>query len=256
MKFCLYFSGALLLYLEPAGAGPVGEEALDKSALAKKQYEEGHYAEALQLYRQALVEAPDTPALNFNAGSALFKTGDLPGAAKEFDQAVQGGDEALKARSFYNLGNTHYQQQQYQQAVEAYKQALELDWQDQDAKANLELALTRQQEQQEQEQSQNQDQQGKQRQEQEQQGQTQQQQQEQQRQAQNQEQKRQDQEQAQRGQQQESQEQKQGRDLRTGQGNRMDREEAEQLLDALREREQEAHHRRQQKTQAYRGKDW
>lgn len=261
----LYFLAALLwCWLGPAGADPVGDEARDKSAQAKKQYEEGHYAEALELYRQAQVEAPETPALNFNVGSTLFKTGDFPGAAKEFDQALQGTDAELKARSFYNLGNTYYQQQQYPQAVEAYKQALDLDWQDQDAKANLELALTKQQEQQ-QEQEQNQDQKKQGQPKNQQQGQEQQQ--DQQQQDQQQQQKPQDQQDQQQGQQQDqqnqqdqqkrqAQEQKQGSDQRAGQRNRMDREEAEQLLDALRDREKQAHQRRQHGTQAYRGQDW
>lgn len=258
----LYVLAALLwCWLGPAGADNIEDEARDKSAQAKKQYEVGHYAEALELYRQAQVEAPETPALNFNVGSALFKTGDLPGAAKEFDQALQGADAELKARSFYNLGNTYYQQQQYPQAVEAYKQALDLDWQDQDAKANLELALTKQQEQEQQEQQQSQDQkkQGQQQnqQEQGQQGQQQQDQQQQQKQQDQQQGQQQDQQQNQQDQQKrQAQEQKQGSDQRAGQRNRMDREEAEQLLDALRDREKQAHQRRQRGTQAYRGKDW
>lgn len=247
-----------LLWLGLAGAAPLrdevplGDEVIDKSAQAKKEYEEGRYEQALQFYRQAQIEAPDTPALNFNVGSALFKTGDLPGAAKEFDQALEGADPALQARSFYNLGNTYYQQQQYQQAVEAYKQALELDWQDQDAKANLELALTKQQEQQEQEPS-SQDQK-KQGQEQPQPGQQPQQEQQQERQPRQEQQGRQQDQQDQ--QERQSQEQRQGKDPRAGQRNHMDREQAEQLLDALRDREKQAHQRRQRATQAYRGQDW
>lgn len=256
----------LLLWLGPAGAAPLGDEVIDKSAQAKKEYEEGHYEQALQLYRQAQIEAPDTPALNFNVGSALFKTGDLPGAAKEFDQALEGADPALQARSFYNLGNTYYQQQQYQQAVEAYKQTLELDWQDQDAKANLELALSKQQEQQEQEpSSQDQKKQGQEK-NQQQGNQPQQSQQDQQQQSPNQQnqqqqqppnqQSQQEQQDQQDQQERQSQEQRQGKDPRAGQRNHMDREQAEQLLDALRDREKQAHQRRQRATQAYRGQDW
>lgn len=249
-----------LLWLGAAGAAPIDEGAADKSARAKKFYEEGHFEEALQLYRQAQVEAPEEKSLNYNAGSALFKTGDYAGAAAEFDAATAGGDEGLKARAFYNLGNAHFQQQQYQQAVDAYRQALEHDWQDQEAKANLELALAKQQEQQQQ-----QSQQGQEQDRQSQQGQQQgQQQRPQQRPQQDQQQQPQpqqgQQQEQQRGQEQDQQQQQQhqgqGRNQRTGQRNRMDREEAEQLLDAMRDREKQAQQRRQRGTQAYRGKDW
>lgn len=244
----------------PATAATIGDEALDKSARAKEEYEQGHFDEALQLYRQAQTEAPEARPLNFNVGSALFKTGDLAGAAKEFDVAAAAADAKLKARSYYNLGNTHFQQQQYRQAVEAYKQALEADWQDQDAKANLELALSKQQQQEQQQEQPSDDQKGQDREQTQagQQGQQQQQQsQEQQNQQQQQNQNQQQQQSQQQNQQrQENQEQAQGRQGRGGQRNRMDREEAEQLLDALRDREKEAHQRRQHATKAYRGQDW
>ncbi len=259
MKDILAVALALCFWVLPAAA-PVGDEVIEKSAQAKQQYEEGHYDQALQLYRQAQIEAPEARALNFNVGSTLFKTGDYAGAAAEFDAATTAEDARLKARSYYNLGNTHYQQQQYGQAVEAYKQALDHDWQDQDAKANLELALAKQQEQQQEQKEQQEQQQSQdQGQQQPQPGDQGQQQQDRQNQQNQQPQQDQQQGQAQQPSQQDAQgdqPERQGGEGRAGQRNRMDREEAEQLLDALRDREKQAHQRRQHGTQAYRGEDW
>jgi Ca-activated chloride channel family protein len=68
--------------------------------------------------------------------------------------------EGLDQHSYYNLGNTFFRAEQYEAAIEAYKEALRLDPSDLEAKQNLELALRqRQQQQQEQQQQQQQDEQ-------------------------------------------------------------------------------------------------
>ena len=56
-------------------------------------------------------------------------------------------EKKIQAQAHYNIGNSFFQQQAFEQAVAAYKQALELDATDEDAKVNLELALEKLQEQ-------------------------------------------------------------------------------------------------------------
>ena len=48
-------------------------------------------------------------------------------------------DIQLEKKSLYNIGNCRYRQGRLEEAVEYYKQALDLDPQDQDAKYNLEF---------------------------------------------------------------------------------------------------------------------
>ena len=139
-------------------AATVGDPVASKSAAALEHYERGEYAEALQLYRDAQLERPDMSELNFNVGGTLFKNGELETALREFGQAASAGSDDLKAAAHYNMGNVFYQQNQYQQAIDAYRQALQLNSADRDTKANLELALRQLQEQQQQDQDQNQDQ--------------------------------------------------------------------------------------------------
>ena len=47
----------------------------------------------------------------------------------------------MRSSGFFNRGNALFQQQQFRQAVEAYKEVLRMNPDDQDAKHNLELAL-------------------------------------------------------------------------------------------------------------------
>ena len=147
--------------LRPAVAATVGDEAAARSAEALEHYNGGRFAEAVDQYRQAQIEDPDSPELLFNVGDALYKQGDFEAAGRAFQEAS--ASPALAAPSFYNLGNTLFQKQAYPQAVEAYKEAITRGFDDEAGKANLELALRMQHEQQqEQQQQQQQQQQGEQ----------------------------------------------------------------------------------------------
>ncbi|MGY8822332.1 MAG: tetratricopeptide repeat protein [Candidatus Latescibacterota bacterium] len=239
-------------------AATVGDPVASKSAQALGYFERGEYAEALQLYRDAQLERPEMSELNFNVGGTLFKNGDYETALREFEQAAGVGSDPLKAAAQYNMGNVFYQQEQYEQAVQAYRQALELNFADLDAKANLELALRQIEEQQKQEEQdkeqeqQNQEQQDEEQQEQqENSGEQDQQDQE------KQEQEQQDQQDREQQEQENSGEQEQDPQDAAGQEpQKISPEEAEQLLDALKDREVDAQKRRYRATGKTRGKDW
>ena len=130
----------------PVGVG-VGDPVAARSAEAQEKYEAGEYGEALTLYRDAQLEDPNSGLLKFNVGDALFKTGDFEGALKEFLQSAAGDDPEVQGPAWYNAGNAHFELQQFKEAVEAYKEALERLPADVDAKANLEFALQQMQEQ-------------------------------------------------------------------------------------------------------------
>lgn len=145
---------AALLTAVDAVPKTVGDAAATKGAEGARYYEEGRYLPALNAYRDAQLEDPESPLLQFNIGDALYKTGDLDGALSQFQEVSAKGSDALKAGSLYNMGNVYFQQGQYPQAVWAFRQALEYDWEDDGARANLELALQRLQQQQQLQQSQ------------------------------------------------------------------------------------------------------
>jgi len=197
-------------------------------------YDEGRFQEAHERYLQGLAEAPSSPVIHFNDGNALYRSEDYQRAMEAYREAVESGDPALAAGAWYNLGNALYRQQQLQPSLEAYKQALRLRPDDVDAKHNLERVLQELQQQQDQQNQQNQQQ--DQNQDQQDQGdqQDQQQNQDQGQQGQQDDQSRQDR-QNQPGQQdrQPPQEQSQGQGEAERQPGQMTREEAERLLDAI-----------------------
>ena len=126
-----------------AQARTIGDRAVSRNEAAGALYEAGRYEEALQAYKEALVERPESARLHLNVGDALFQLGDFEGALGEFERVSAADDPALAALGHYNKGNAHFQLQDYAAAVEAYQQALQRAPGDADAKANLELALQR-----------------------------------------------------------------------------------------------------------------
>ena len=148
------FAGLLLAGLL-SGSQPLWSQAGREKVLeGNRNYSEGDYDKALELYREALEENPDSPAIRFNLGDAHFKKEELEDAADSFSQALQSEDPEIKSRARYNLGNSLYRQGKLQESLSAYREALKLAPGDRDAKHNLEFVLKQLQQQQQQNQDQ------------------------------------------------------------------------------------------------------
>lgn len=146
-----------------------------------KLYEEKKYHEALKEYGKALEVNAGSIRARYNSALTMLQfqsddTKNTENDTRKQAQALFQGlipdalqyDRPIAQRSYYNLGNVAFNDEQYDQAIEAYKAALRLQPDDMAAKENLRLAQLKKQEQ-EQNQDQNQDQQEQQQQEQQQQ---------------------------------------------------------------------------------------
>ncbi len=151
------FTGLLLAGLL-TGSQPLWSQAGREKVLeGNRNFSEGDYDKALELYREALEESPDSPAIRFNLGDAHFKKEELEDAADSFSQALQSEDPEIMSRAQYNLGNSLFRQGKLQESLGAYREALKLAPGDRDAKHNLEFVLKQLQEQQQQQKNQNQE---------------------------------------------------------------------------------------------------
>lgn len=106
-----------------------------------RSFKKGEYDRALDKYREAQISAPDNPAVHFNIGDALYKTGDFSRSDAEFQRALSDREAGVRSRAYYNLGNSAFRQQKYDEALTHYKKALDLDPGDLDAKYNVEYLL-------------------------------------------------------------------------------------------------------------------
>lgn len=133
-------------------------------------YREKRFSEAEVMYRKALEVAPTSEAATFNLASSLLRqsgsadpnSGNNPmnDAASMFQQLAQSAkDVNIVEKSFYNLGNMAFNQQNYQQSIEMYKNALRRNPDNDKTRENLRLAQIKLKEQQQnQDKNQNQDQ--------------------------------------------------------------------------------------------------
>ncbi len=106
-------------------------------------YEQAGYADAVDAYQAAQVAAPDAPESYYNAASALANTGRLESAVEALEQALKTADAELTTKAYYNLGNVYFDMAQYDKAIEAYREVLLRQPNDEDARYNYELALSR-----------------------------------------------------------------------------------------------------------------
>jgi len=101
---------------------------------AQQQYNQENYQSAAQQFENSQWQ-----------GSAHYKAGNYQQALAAFTQ----GEQADSANSLYNQGNSLAQMQKYQQAIDAYQQALKKNPDLQDAKDNMEKLKQQQKKQQE-----------------------------------------------------------------------------------------------------------
>lgn len=130
-----------------------------------KLFADENYADAEVAYSKALQANPSSAIAAYNMGLALAKQaneGDTTGLLQRADSlfsfaASLTGDKALKSQAFYNKGNLAYVAQQYDRAIEDYKNALRFVSTDDDARYNLRMAQLKLQQQQQQQQDKNND---------------------------------------------------------------------------------------------------
>ena len=128
-------------------------------------------------YAAAAAKEPAKTELQFNAGSAAYKAGDLAQAATAFQNSLHTEEVPVQQGAYYNLGNTQFRLGQkteksnpketietWEQAVRSYDAALQIEPGDLQAKHNRDLVkrkieqLKKQEDQKKQQQQQQQDQ--------------------------------------------------------------------------------------------------
>lgn len=217
----------------------------DKGRKGNKRYHEKKYQEAASLYKEGIAEMKEStkPAIRTglfnNLGSAFNRLESYEEAEQAFAQAIAtAGSKTDLTRATYNAGNTSFQAQDPQRALELYRKALIADPNNQNARFNYEFVRrliesqkqqSNNQSNQQQQQNQDQDQQNQQDQEQKKDDQEEQQDQDQQQQQQQQ---NQDEDQQQQEEEQDSEQQQEEKE-------EMTKEQAEQILKALQNDEEE-----------------
>ena len=151
---------------EPAQQDPSTKAERNFIRNGNKLFEEKNYAEAEVEFNKALQANPSSAVAGYNLALTLAmqaepndSTGIIQHADSLFNFAASiTKDKQLKAMAHYNMGNLAYNSNQFDKAINDYKNALRAMPSDDDARYNLRMAQLKLQEQQQNQQNQNQDQ--------------------------------------------------------------------------------------------------
>jgi len=150
----------LLLLMFSAQSFPGIAEGKKEGREGNEHFRAGDYVQAAGAYEQGLTlhmendREPDRVyyGLQNNLGTALYQQEDYDRALGAFQAAMQSADNAKdSARVFYNAGNTAFERQDADTALEYYQEALLKDPDNTNAKFNYELVKRQQMEEEQQE---------------------------------------------------------------------------------------------------------
>ena len=117
-----------------------------------RAFRSGKIAEAETAYRKATTANPSNSEAHYNLGCALLKQKNDKAAETEFSQAATlSKDKQQQSKAHYNLGFIEQQRHNYQEAIKHYENSLKLNPKDDDALVNREICkrqLKKQQQQQ------------------------------------------------------------------------------------------------------------
>ncbi len=124
---------------------PITSFAQTETELNKKAteaYKNEEYEKAANLYKKAAEKTPKNSTTQYNLGNAMYKKTKVDEAVSAYDNAIANTtDKLLKSKSFYNKGVVLQNSKNLQGCVDAYKNALKLNPNDDDARQNLQKAL-------------------------------------------------------------------------------------------------------------------
>lgn len=125
-------------------------------------FEKGDFKKAEIDYRKALEKNIKSTKGTYNLGGAIYQQESFEDAANLYGSLAESNISAEeKAKSFHNLGNSQMNMQQFDAAIESYKNALRNNPGDMETKYNLEYAKKMLQQQEQQQNQENKDKQDK-----------------------------------------------------------------------------------------------
>jgi tetratricopeptide (TPR) repeat protein len=130
----------------------LGQTETELNKKATEAYKKEEYEKAANLYKQAAEKTPRNSTTQYNLGNAMYKKTKVDESVAAYDNAIANTNDAtLKSKSFYNKGVVLQNSKNLQGCVDAYKNALKLNPNDDDARQNLQKALQQLKEKQKQE---------------------------------------------------------------------------------------------------------
>ena len=106
-------------------------------------YKEGKFADSEVDFKKGTLKEPKNFETNFNLGDAYYKQGRYDDAIKSYRSALtETENKEQKAKVYHNIGNSLLKDKKIKPSIEAYKNSLKLNPRDEETKYNLSYALS------------------------------------------------------------------------------------------------------------------
>jgi len=116
-------------------------EANNQLREANALYQKGNYADAEVSYKKSVATNPGNPKSVYNLANSIMQQKRYKEAISQYDYLAKNAkSKQLKSQSFHNIGNANMGLNDYQKAVDAYKNSLRINPRDEETRYNLALA--------------------------------------------------------------------------------------------------------------------
>lgn len=135
---------SLVIFLFLIGGSSSAQSADAEKAIQAGNdfYKQQQFNKAAIEYNKAIEADPANNTAKFNKANAVYKQDQKVDAAKLYAEVAKGTEEKeLRSKAYYNKGVILSQQQNLEESIEAYKNALRNNPEDKEARENLQKAL-------------------------------------------------------------------------------------------------------------------
>jgi tetratricopeptide (TPR) repeat protein len=120
-------------------AGTLSYQDVIRNLRGVREFDKENYEEAERYFRDNALKNPREGNIQYNLGNLHYKKGDFDAAQNAYELALRDDDFANKADAFHNLGNIYFNEQDYEKAIQHYRDAILQDPNHADARYNYEL---------------------------------------------------------------------------------------------------------------------
>lgn len=99
-------------------------------------YKSNEFKEAEDLYRKGTSEKTNEIG-TFNLGNSLYRQERFDESVESYKESIAGLQSKEKSNAYYNLGNAYFKSEKLKEAIDAYKSAITLDEENYEARENL-----------------------------------------------------------------------------------------------------------------------
>ena len=104
-------------------------------------YQQKQYTDAEANYKKALEQNQQSDVGRYNLGNSLYEQKRYDDARTQYSNSVKlSKDKTVKSDANYNIGNTYMEGKKWEESIKAYKQSLKMNPADEEARYNLAYA--------------------------------------------------------------------------------------------------------------------